>query len=101
MILKAEKECRNVKILAVIANYGNSELINSIKNTYHILAELNRTDVSQSNYNFFFLLLNTQRLKFYVFPVLYFIHVVPFYTYDALDKNRFKYIYTHTHTRRV
>lgn len=45
MVLKAEKEFRNIKLLAITTTFGNSNVTNAIKNTYRILDGLNRTDV--------------------------------------------------------
>lgn len=45
MILKAEKIFKNIKILAITAVNGNTTVENVIKNTYHILDGLGRTDV--------------------------------------------------------
>lgn len=45
MMLKAEKELGNVKILAITTVVGNTALDNVIKNTYRILDGINRTDV--------------------------------------------------------
>lgn len=45
MVLKAEKEFKSVKVLAITTVAGNTDPINAIKNTYRILADLNRTDV--------------------------------------------------------
>lgn len=45
MILKAEKELKNIKILAITAVNGNTTVENIIKNTYRILHGLGRTDV--------------------------------------------------------
>lgn len=50
MLLKAEKDLNNVKILAITAAMGNTSLENVIKNTYRILDGLNRTDVRQFLY---------------------------------------------------
>lgn len=50
MMLKAEKELNNVKILAITTAVGNTSLDNVIKNTYRILDGLNRTDVRQLYY---------------------------------------------------
>lgn len=46
MILKAEKNLSNIKLLAITAVNGNTTLENVIKNTYRILDGLDRTDVS-------------------------------------------------------
>lgn len=48
MVLKAEKEFQNVKLLAITTTFGNSNVTNAIKNTYRILDGLNRTDVRLS-----------------------------------------------------
>lgn len=45
MILKAEKDLKNVKVLAITIVNGNTGVENAIKNTYRILDGLNRTDV--------------------------------------------------------
>lgn len=45
IVLKAEKEFQNVKIVAITTTFGNSNVTNTIKNTYRILDGLNRTDV--------------------------------------------------------
>lgn len=52
-VLKSEKECQNVKVLAITTTFGNSDVTNAIKNTYRILDGLNRTDVSLSISDFF------------------------------------------------
>lgn len=46
LLLKAEKECKIAKVLAITTAYGNTDLTNAIKNTYRVLDDLNRTDVS-------------------------------------------------------
>lgn len=46
MLLTAEKKLKNVKILAITCVDGNTTVENVVKNTYHILHQLNRTDVS-------------------------------------------------------
>lgn len=51
MMLKAEKDLNNVKILAITCCMGNTSLENVIKNTYRILDGLNRTDVRQIYYS--------------------------------------------------
>lgn len=56
MILKAEKDFGNVKILAITTVVGNTMMENVIKNTYRILDGLNRTDVGQ----IYHLILNTE-----------------------------------------
>lgn len=45
MMLKAEKDLGNVKILAITTANGNTMMDNVIKNTFRILHGLNRTDV--------------------------------------------------------
>lgn len=45
MMLKAERDLGNVKILAITTLVGNTTLENVIKNTYRILDGLGRTDV--------------------------------------------------------
>lgn len=45
MVLKAEKEFQSVKVLAITTTFGNTDVINVMKNTYRILDGLNRTDV--------------------------------------------------------
>lgn len=45
MILKAEKESNNVKVLAITTVDGITDVNNAIKNTYRILDGCNRTDV--------------------------------------------------------
>lgn len=47
MLLKAEKDLGNVKVLAITTVIGNTTMDNVIKNTYRILDGLNRTDVRQ------------------------------------------------------
>lgn len=49
MMLKAEKDLGNVKILAITTAVGNTSLENVLKNTYRILDGLNRTDVRRAN----------------------------------------------------
>lgn len=46
MLLKAEKQLKNVKVLAITVADGNTDIENVIKNTYRILDGLNRTDVT-------------------------------------------------------
>lgn len=46
MLLTAEKEFQNVKVLGITTVSGNTDVIDVIKNTYRILDDLNRTDVS-------------------------------------------------------
>lgn len=46
MVLKAEKDLKNVKVLAITTVNGNTDVENAIKNTYRILDGLNRTDVN-------------------------------------------------------
>lgn len=46
MLLIAEKNLKNVKILAITCVDGNTDVENGIKNTYRMLWGLNRTDVS-------------------------------------------------------
>lgn len=48
MLLNAEKQLKNVKLLAVTTVDGNTDVDNVIKNTYHVLHGLNRTDVSMN-----------------------------------------------------
>lgn len=45
MLLKAEKCLKNIEILAVTCVFGNTSLDNVIKNTYHILHSMDRSDV--------------------------------------------------------
>lgn len=45
MLLKAEKELKNIKLLAITCVHGNTTLENVIKNTYRVLHGVNRTDV--------------------------------------------------------
>lgn len=45
MILKAEKQFKNVKVLAITTVNGNTTIDNVVKNTYRILDGLDRTDV--------------------------------------------------------
>lgn len=45
MLLNAEKQNKNIKLLAITTVDGVTEVNNVIKNTYHILDGLNRTDV--------------------------------------------------------
>lgn len=47
MMLKAEKNLKNIKILAITAVNGNTTVENVIKNTYRLLDGLGRTDVKQ------------------------------------------------------
>lgn len=49
MVLNAEKQLKNVKLLAITVTYGNTDVVNVIRNTYRILDGLNRTDVRLSN----------------------------------------------------
>lgn len=48
MMLKAEKLLQNVRILGITTVCGNTSLENVIKNTYHILNGINRTDVRKN-----------------------------------------------------
>lgn len=54
MMLKAERDIGNVKVLAITTLVGNTTLENVIKNTYRILDGLNRTDVRKLNIDEFF-----------------------------------------------
>lgn len=45
MVLNAEKQNKNIKLLAITTVDGVTDVNNVIKNTYHILDGLNRTDV--------------------------------------------------------
>lgn len=45
MMLKAEKDLENVKILAITTVAGNTSMENAIKNTYRILDGVHRSDV--------------------------------------------------------
>lgn len=47
MILKVEKEHKNVTVLAITTVDGITDVLNATKNTYRILDGLNRTDVSR------------------------------------------------------
>lgn len=46
MILKLEKEYKNVTVLAITTVDGITDVLNATKNTYRILDGLGRTDVS-------------------------------------------------------
>lgn len=46
MLLQAEKLLKNIKLLAITCVNGNTTIDNAIKNTYHILRLMDRTDVS-------------------------------------------------------
>lgn len=46
MLLKAEKELKSVKVLAITTVDGNTDVENALKNAYRILDGLDRTDVS-------------------------------------------------------
>lgn len=46
MLLQAEKHLKNIKLLAITCVNGNTTIDNVIKNTYHILCLMGRTDVS-------------------------------------------------------
>lgn len=48
MLLKAEKNLKNIKILAITAVNGNTSVENVLKNTYRVLDGLGRTDVNCS-----------------------------------------------------
>lgn len=50
MLLKAEKYLKNIEILAVTCVFGNTSVDNAIKNTYHILQSMDRSDVRLANY---------------------------------------------------
>lgn len=45
MLLNAEKQLKKVKLLGITTVDGNTDVENVIKNTFHILHGLNRTDV--------------------------------------------------------
>lgn len=45
MLLKAEKNLKNIKVIAITVVNGNTTVENAIKNTYRILDGLGRTDV--------------------------------------------------------
>lgn len=47
MILKVEKEYKNVTLLAITTVDGITDVLNATKNTYRILDGMNRTDVSR------------------------------------------------------
>lgn len=46
MLLKAEEQLKNVKILAITCVNGNTTVENIVRNTYHILRLMDRNDVS-------------------------------------------------------
>lgn len=46
MLLQAEKHLKNIKLLAITCVNGNTTIDNVIKNTYHILRLMGRSDVS-------------------------------------------------------
>lgn len=46
MILKAARQNKNVKVIAITTVNGNTTTENAIKNTYRILDGVDRTDVS-------------------------------------------------------
>lgn len=46
MILKAEKQYKKIKVLAITTVNGNTTTENVIKNTYRMLDGLDRTDVN-------------------------------------------------------
>lgn len=46
MLLQAEKHLKNIKLLAITCVHGNTTIDNVIKNTYHILRLMDRSDVS-------------------------------------------------------
>lgn len=48
MLLKAEKEFKNIKISAITCVHGNTSMENAVKNTYRILHDFNRTDVRKT-----------------------------------------------------
>lgn len=60
MILKAEKYLKNVQVLAITVVNGNTTVDNVIKNTYHILNGLGRTDVKP----ILFIFLSEEEWKF-------------------------------------
>lgn len=46
MLLKAEKCLKNIKILAITCVNGNTTMEHVVRNTYHMLHGVDRTDVS-------------------------------------------------------
>lgn len=46
MFLKAEKQLKSVKVLAITTVDGNTDVEDALKNTYRILDGLDRTDVN-------------------------------------------------------
>lgn len=45
LLIRAELECSNIKILAITCVHGNTSVKYAVRNTYRILNILNRTDV--------------------------------------------------------
>lgn len=45
MMLKAEELLKNIRVIAITTVCGNTSIENVIKNTYHILNGIDRTDV--------------------------------------------------------
>lgn len=50
LLLKAERDLKIVKVLAITTADGNTDITNVIRNTYRILDGLNRTDVRHLNH---------------------------------------------------
>lgn len=48
MLLNAEKQLKSVKLLGITTVDGNTDVENVIKNTFHVLHGLNRTDVRRA-----------------------------------------------------
>lgn len=46
LLLRAELECKKIKLLAITCVHGNTTMKFAVRNTYRILTMLNRTDVS-------------------------------------------------------
>lgn len=51
MILKAEKNLKNLKVLAITLVNGNTTVDHALRNTYRMLDGLDRTDVSHCSFS--------------------------------------------------
>lgn len=45
LLLRIMLKCKNIKLLAIIAGFGNTSVKYSVRNAYRVLNALNRTDV--------------------------------------------------------
>lgn len=54
MLLKAEKNLKTIKLLAITCVHGNTSIENVIKNTYRILHSIGRIDVTHPRFHIIF-----------------------------------------------